>query len=129
MDDKIIRVTVHVDTTGREDVPSYEQKFYHDTQYCANEQSALRSMDVMLYGVLDSGCTMRSTEDLISVNAELAEKYDEPYNLNAYASIEDITEETIIKCREAFCEHHWSHDALVKVADELGVDLYEIEKR
>lgn len=129
MDDKIIRVTVHVDTTGREDVPSYEQKFHHDTVYCANEQSAVRSMDVMLHGLLDSGCTMASVEDLSAVNAELAEKYDDPCNQEAYASIEDITEEVIIKCAEHFCEHHWSHKALVAVADELGIDLYDIKKR
>ena len=71
---------------------------------------------------------MVSTEDLIAVNAALAEQYDDPANLNAYASIEDITEETIVKCSEAFCEHHWNHTALTAVADELGVDLYDIEK-
>ena len=129
MDDKIIRVIVHVDTTGRKDVPSYEQTFYHEHQFCANEQSAVRTMDVMLHGLLDDGCTMASVEDLPAVNAALAEKYGEPYNLNAYASIENITEEVIIKCSEAFCEHHWSHKALMGVVDELGIDLYDIEKR
>lgn len=129
MDDKIIRVIVHVDTTGREDVPSIDRKFYHEHQFCANEQSALRSMNLMLQGVLDNGNTMVSSEDIAAVNAELAKQYDEPMNLNAYATWEDITEETIIKCSELFCEHHWSHEALTKVAEELGVDLYDIEKR
>lgn len=128
MDDKIIRVIVHVDTTDREDVASYDRKFFHEHQFCANEESALRTMNVMLHGVLDDGATMASVEDLPAVNAALAEQYDEPYNLNAYASIEDITEEVIIKCSEVFCEHHWSHKALTAVADELGVDLYDIEK-
>lgn len=129
MDDKIIRVVVHVDTTEHTDLPSYERKFFHEHQFCANEQSAVRSMNVMLHGLLDDGCTMMSVEDLSGVNAALAKQYDEPYNLNAYASIEDITEEVIVKCSEEFCEHHWSHKALMGVADELGIDLYDIEKK
>ena len=128
MDDKIIRVIVHIDTTDREDVPSLDRRFYHDHHFCANEESALRTMNVMLHGVLDDGATMASSEDLIAVNAALAERYDDPYNLNAYASLEDITQETIIKCGELFCEHHWSNKALMGVVDELGVDLYDIEK-
>ena len=77
---------------------------------------------------LDDAAEMASTEDLLSVNAALAEQYDEPANLNAYASIEDITEAVIVKCSEVFCEHHWSLTALTAVADELGVDMYDIEK-
>ena len=125
MDDKIIRVIVHVDTTGRDGMGGV---FSHQHEFCASEESALRSMNMMLDGVLDGGCTMMGVEDLPAVNAALAEQYGEPVNLNAYASWEDITEEVIIKCAEMFCEHHWSHGALVGVADELGIDLYDIEK-
>lgn len=128
MDDKIIRVIVHIDTTEREDIPSYERKFHHEHFFCANEKCALRTMNIALHGVLDNGATMASEEDLAAVNAALAKQYDEPYNLNAYASWEDITEEVIIKCSEVFCEHHWSHDALMSVVNELGIDLYDIEK-
>ena len=85
-------------------------------------------MNQALRHVLDDAATMVSVEDLISVNAALAEQYDSPANMDAYASIEDITEEVIVKCSEVFCEHHWSHEALTAVADELGVDLYDIEK-
>ena len=128
MDDKIIRVIVHVDMSDRHDFASYERKFFHEHQFCANEECALRTMNVMLGSVLDDGATMVSSEDIIAVNAALAKQYDDPYNQNAYASWEDITEETIVKCSETFCEHHWSHEALMKVADELGIDLYDIEK-
>lgn len=116
--DRIIRVSVHVDVEGR---------FYHETELCGSEEDALRFMNVTLPLVLDDGCTMASNEDLIAVNAALAERYDDPYNLDAYATWDDITEATIIKCSEAFCEHHWSHKALVDVADELGIDLYDLE--
>lgn len=126
--DRVIRVIVHVDTLGREDIPSDRRTFYHQYVFCANEQSALRTMNMMLDDVLDDGATMRSNEDLVAVNAALAETYDEPCNLNAYASWEDLTEEVIVKCSEAFCEHHWSYDALMNVAEELGIDPYDIEK-
>ena len=117
--DRIIRCILHVDTGG---------KFVHEHEYVGSEEAAVRWMNQALRSVLDDGAEMMSTEDLISVNAALAEQYDEPANLNAYATIEDITEETIVKCSEAFCEHHWSHKALVAVADEIWIDLYDIEK-
>lgn len=117
--DRIIRCILHVDTGG---------KFVHEHEYVGSEEAAVRWMNQTLRSVLDDGAEMMSTEDLISVNAALAEQYDEPANLDAYATIEDITEETIVKCSEAFCEHHWSHKALVAVADEIGIDLYDIEK-
>lgn len=125
--DRIIRCIVHVDTTDTEGISN--GKFIHEHEYCGSEQAAVRWMNIVLRNVLDDGAEMASTEDLIAVNAALAEQYGEPVNLNAYASIEDITEETIVKCAEAFCEHHWSHKALIQVADEIGIDLYDIEKK
>lgn len=123
--DRIIRCIVHVDTSDRSVLDG--GKFIHEHECCGSEEAALRWMNQVLGGLLDDGATMTSTEDLIAVNAALAEQYDDPYNKDAYASIEDITEETIVKCSEAFCEHHWSHKALVAVADEIGIDLYDIE--
>lgn len=130
MDDKIIRVTVHVDTTEADTgVVNMNGRFFHEHEFCGSEEAAVQWMNKTLPYVLDCGCTMASVEDLPAVNAELAEKYDDPCNQEAYASIEDITEAVIVKCSEAFCEHHWSHKALMGVADELGIDLYDIEKR
>lgn len=125
--DRIIRCIVHVDTTERDGMHS--GKFSHEHEYLGSEEAAVRWMNRTLRYVLDDAATMASSEDLISVNAALAEQYDSPANTEAYASIEDITEEVIVKCSEAFCEHHWSHKALTAVADELGVDLYDIEKQ
>lgn len=124
--DRIIRCIVHVDTSERSVLDG--GKFLHEHEYVGSEEAAVRWMNHVLRYVLDDAADMTSTEDLLSVNAALARQYNEPANLNAYASIEDITEEVIIKCSEAFCEHHWSHKALVGVADELGIDLYDIEK-
>lgn len=125
--DRIIRCIVHVDTSERSVLDG--GKFFHESEYLGSEEAAVRWMNQTLRYVLDGGATMASSEDLISVNAALAEQYDTPTNGAAYASIEDITEEVIVKCSEAFCEHHWNHKALVDVADELGVDLYDIEKQ
>lgn len=124
--DRIIRCIVHVDTSERSVLDG--GKFVHEHEFVGSEEAAVRWMNKTLRYVLDDCATMTSTKDLISVNAALAEQYDEPANLNAYASIEDITEEVIVKCSERFCEHHWSHKALVSVADEIGIDLYDIEK-
>ena len=124
--DRIIRCIVHVDTTERDGMNN--GKFSHEHEYLGSEEAAVRWMNRTLRYVLDDAATMVSIEDLISVNAALAEQYDSPANTEAYASIEDITEEVIVKCSEVFCEHHWSHKALTAVADELGVDLYDIEK-
>lgn len=122
--DRIIRCIVHVDTTERSVLDG--GRFFHEHEYLGSEEAAVRWMNQALRHVLDDAAEMASIEDLISVNAALAEQYDEPENLNAYASIEDITEAVIVKCSEVFCEHHWSHKALNDVADELGIDLYEI---
>ena len=119
--DRIIRCIVHVDTTERDGMHS--GKFSHEHEYLGSEEAAVRWMNRTLRYVLDDAATMASSEDLISVNAALAEQYDSPANTEAY------TEEVIVKCSEAFCEHHWSHKALTAVADELGVDLYDIEKQ
>lgn len=127
--DRIIRCIVHVDTSPSSPVLLNGGKFVHEHEYCGSEEAAVRWMNRTLRYVLDDAPPITSSEDLLSVNAALAEQYDEPANLNAYASIEDITEEVIVKCSEVFCEHHWSHKALVDVVNELGVDLYDIEKQ
>jgi hypothetical protein len=125
--DRIIRCIVHVDTTERDGMHS--GKFSHEHEYLGSEEAAVRWMNQTLRHALDDAPTMVSSEDLISVNAALAEQYDSPANGAAYASIEDITEEVIVKCSEVFCEHHWSHKALMNVVHELGVDMYDIEKQ
>lgn len=124
--DRIIRCIVHVDTTERDGMNG--GKFSHEHEYLGSEDAAVRWMNRTLRHVLDDAATMVSTKDLISVNAALAEQYDSPANTEAYAAMDDITEEVIVKCSEAFCEHHWSHTALTAMADELGVDMYDIEK-
>ena len=125
--DRIIRCIVHVDTSERSVLDG--GKFIHEHEYLGSEEAAVRWMNQTLRYVLDDAAEMVSSEDLISVNVALAEQYDTPANTEAYASIEDITEEVIVKCSEVFCEHHWSHEALKDVADELGIDLYDIEKK
>ena len=125
--DRIIRCIVHVDTTESEGMNG--GRFFHEHEYLGSEEAAVRWMNRTLRYVLDDAAEMVSSEDLISVNAALAEQYDSPANGAAYATMDDITEEVIVKCSEVFCEHHWSHKALVDVADELGVDLYDIEKK
>ena len=126
--DRIIRCIVHVDTSERSVLNG--GKFIHEHEYCGSEEQAVRWMNRELALLLDEKVTVTDIDCLEDANAALHRKYGEPSkDVSVYASIEDITEETIIKCSEAFCEHHWSHEALMNVVDELDIDLYDIEKK
>ena len=119
--DRIIRVIRHIDTSDKDWTVGYLQ---HDHAFCGNETAAANILNRYLDGVLD-GVTVTGEADVPAVNAALKKKFKKAV---AYVSWEDITEEVVIKCAELFCEHHWGHEALVRVADELGIDLYDIEK-
>jgi hypothetical protein len=68
------------------------------------------------------GQTMMSFEDYIAVNAHLAEKFDDPYNLNHYMDyVEDAWEDVIIYIAERFGEHNWTEGTLVSLLSDLGV--------
>ena len=126
--DRIIRCIVHIDTP---DIGMSLQRgeFYHSFELCGSDEEALRFMNRELKMMLDEPLTMTDISDLKAANDALHRKYGEPSDdVSVYASVEDITEETITKCSELFCEHHWSHKALAAVAEELGIDLYDIEK-
>lgn len=126
--DKILRCIVHIDTP---DIGMSLQRgeFYHAFELIGSVEQAVRWMNHELKLMLDEKVTVTDINDLSAANAALHRKYGESSEeVSVYASIEDITEETIVKCSEVFCEHHWSHEALMKVADELSIDLYDVEK-
>lgn len=126
--DRIIRCIVHVDTP---DIGMSLQRgeFHHAFALCGSKEQAVRWINRELGLLMNEKETVTDIDNLESANAALQRKYGEPSDdVSVYASIDDITEEVIVKCSEAFCEHHWRHEALVSVADELGIDLYDIEK-
>ena len=73
-----------------------------------------------------SSCTMVSEEDMLAVNAEIAEFFNDPANQENYAEWHNIENGV----RNAICEHindeGCDADNIVKAADILGIDMNEI---
>lgn len=124
----IIRVIIHIDMSDRLDLETWKRDyFYHSCRIYHDEKSAIegtnRELDVLC---LNDGCTIVSSEDFPAVNAHLAERFDDPNNADAYAIWDDIEVDLIIKCSEQFCEHHWEPELLLKIAEDMGIDIEDI---
>ena len=120
----IIRVIIHIDTLGRDDLLCCDRIYFHSCKVYHDEQSALEGTDKELENFnLNDGCSLSSSEDFIDLNGKLAERFDDCYNQDAYATWDDIEEELITKCHESFCEHHWEPELLLKIAEELDIDI------
>lgn len=120
----IIRVIIHIDTMHRNDC---ERIFYHSQKIYHDEKSALEGTDKELDNFnLNDGCSLGSSEDFPALNAKLSERFDDPYNQDAYATWDDIEEDLINQCAERFCEHHWNPELLLNIADDMGIDIADI---
>lgn len=114
------RMTIHAEIPGK--APIHSVKVYHD----AVNMAYITGSFLMINDLKDDWTPVRE-EDVPAVNANLAKKFGDPKNERVYVRCEDIEEETIIRCAEAFCEHHWNGRALIAVARELGIDLEELK--
>lgn len=123
----IIRVIIHIDTIDRKDLSPSNRILFHSFKIYYDEKSAKDGTDRELdrYN-LNDGCSISSKEDFPSINSRLAERFDDCYNQDAYATWDDIEEELINQCHEHFCEHHWDPELLLKIADDMGIDITEI---
>lgn len=120
----IIRVIIHIDTVRRDDLDRSERIYFHSCKIYNDEKSAVEGTDKELENFnLNDGCSLSSSEDFISLNGKLAERFDDCYNQDAYATWDDIEEELINQCNERFCEHHWELGLLLKIAEELDIDI------
>lgn len=120
----IIRVIIHIDTVGRDDLDRSERIYFHSCKTYNDEKTALEETDKELNNFnLNDGCSLSSSEDFISLNGNLAERFDDCYNQDAYATWDDIEEVLINQCHERFCEHHWELGLLLKIAEELDIDI------
>jgi hypothetical protein len=120
----IIRVIIHIDTVGRDDLDRSERIYFHSCKTYNDEKTALEETDKELENFnLNDGCSLSSSEDFISLNGNLAERFDDCYNQDAYATWDDIEEVLINQCHERFCEHHWELGLLLKIAEELDIDI------
>lgn len=100
-----------------------EERHVHLCKIFKDEESAV---DWLNYGLdifrLNDGCTLASVEDIPAANSVIAEICDDQMNIDNYISIEDIESELIEKIHEIFCEHQWSFDMLVAIANDLGIN-------
>lgn len=75
---------------------------------------------------VNDGCSFLSIEDEIAANATIAELCNDPMNVDNFLNIEDITEEVLFRVQSLFAEHSWSDEALIAMADDMGLDLKSV---
>lgn len=123
----IIRVIIHIDTVGRDDLDRSERIYFHSCKTYNDEKTALEETDKELENFnLNNGCRLSSSEDFIDLNGKLAERFNDLYNQDAYATWDDIEEVLINQCHERFCEHHWNPELLLKIAEDMGINTEDI---
>ena len=83
------------------------------------EKNALKAIDAILKSKNISDCTLGSTEDFIAVNAILAEKFNDEFNMAYYVEDYDKYDvyEDVLECLGT---HDMSDEALIAVLDSLG---------
>lgn len=99
-------------------------KNLHFCKVFTDEETLTKECDEFLFAHdLNDGCSDFTVEEEISLNSILAEKFNDIYNSENYVMCENITsrvEEAVDdKLRELGCDD----DALIKIAEILGVDL------
>lgn len=83
------------------------------------EKNALKAIDAILKSKNISDCTLGSTEDFPAVNAILAEKFNDEFNMAYYVEDYDKYDvyEDVLEC---LVPHNMSDEALIAVLDSLG---------
>jgi hypothetical protein len=83
------------------------------------EKNALKEIDAILKTKNISDCTLASTEDFPAVNAILAEKFNDEYNMAYF--VEDYDKEDVYEdVLECLAPHNISDEALIAILDSLG---------
>jgi hypothetical protein len=98
-----------------------EDVYYHMT--FTSEKNACKAIDDIMnkYGI--SNCSMASKEDLIAVNAAIAEHYGDSYNQDNYCEWHDIASELKELVANEIKNGSLSDDKLLEVANELKIDI------
>jgi hypothetical protein len=92
-----------------------------------DEQTAIRETDEFLFAhKLNDGCSLSSKEDFISLNAILAEMFDDPYNAENFAEWHEIDSEVAKAIENHLQNEIVSSEQWVEIAEILEIDLKEI---
>lgn len=88
-----------------------------------SEKNACKFIDDIMnkYGI--SNCSMASKEDLIAVNAAIAEHYGDSYNQDNYCEWHDITSELKELIVNEIKNEPLSDDKLLEIANELDDEI------
>ena len=99
-----------------------EREYYHGV--FTDEKKACAAIDEYVQRNNISNCSMASNEDMIALNAELADVFDDAYNQENYAEWIDISDALRKKIAYLLTETSYiSYDDVVKIAKVLENDL------
>ena len=76
---------------------------------------------------LNDGCTGFTPEEVISLNAIMAEKFDDPYNVEYNAQCDENFEETLERAIAEDIERNgYDYQAMIDYAKALGINIAAI---
>ena len=99
-----------------------EREYYHGV--FTDEKKACNAIDEYMQRNNISNCSMASKEDMIALNAEIADVFDDVYNQENYAEWVEIGDALRKKIAYLLTETSYiTDDDVVKVADVLENEL------
>lgn len=121
----IIKINIKVDTTYRDDC---ERILFKSCKIYTNDDDAVKGTNIELEKHnLNNGYTLGSLEDIPVANAELAERFDDPMNMDAVIECEDITDAVRDRIWYDFWDVSWSDADLCHMAHECGIDMRDLD--
>ena len=108
----LTRVTIHV-----------EEKNLHFCKVFTDEETLTKECDEWLDAHdLNDGCSGFTEEEEPALNAILAEKFDDPYNLQNSVICEDISESVLTAILDVLPERCDDGNLLREIANRLQID-------
>ena len=101
-----------------------ECEYYHGV--FTDESAACNAMDEYMQRNEICGCSMSSKEDMIAVNAELAEHFDDAANFDNYAEWHELDAEVVKAVSDKLNEGDVDSETLLRIAELLDIDLNEL---
>jgi len=101
-----------------------EREYYHGV--FTDEKSACKAMDEYMDRNDICGCTMASKEDMLGVNIEIAEHFDDAANYDNYAEWHELDAEVRKAINKRLESGEVDDDTLIKIAEVLDIDLNEL---
>lgn len=101
-----------------------EDEYLH--QVVTSEDAACEVIDDYMLRNHICECTMRSKEDMLAVNMEIAEHYDDAANYDNYAEWHELDAEVRKAINKRLESGDVDDDTLLEIAECLDIDLNEL---